>query len=86
MSGGHFSYDQYHLVEIADEIGVLIQDNDKIDEYGSARGYSQATLAKFEEAERTLRLAARMMQRVDYLVSGDDGEESFHSRWGEDTE
>jgi hypothetical protein len=25
-----------------------------------------------------------MAQRVDWLISGDDGEESFHQRWKEE--
>jgi len=39
------------------------------------------TIEKFREAAHTLRQAAEMAQRVDWLVSGDDGEDSFMRRW-----
>lgn len=73
MSGGAFEYDQYKIGEIAANIDVYL---------GS--GYSPETLAKFEEAVRTLRRAEIMANRIDWLLSGDDGEESFHKRWDED--
>ena len=76
MSGGHFDYAQYCIEDIAREIeGVLLRDVD----YESA-----AIRAKFHDAIRTLRRAAVMAQRIDWLVSGDDGEETFHRRWAEE--
>lgn len=84
MSGGAFDYKQYNLEYIADEIDKLIETNDKKDEYGYSRSYSPQTLEKFKEAARTLRLAGKMAHRIDWLVSGDDGEESFHKRWEEE--
>jgi len=33
-----------------------------------------------------LEIAEAMVQRVDWLLSGDDGEESFRSRWAEEVE
>ncbi|MBL0712133.1 MAG: hypothetical protein JJV98_00400 [Desulfosarcina sp.] len=41
-------------------------------------------IEKFKEAMLTLRMAEAMAQRIDWLVSGDDGEESFLRRWNED--
>ena len=41
-------------------------------------------IAKFINAEKILRIGEIMAQRVDWLESGDDGEESFHERWDED--
>ena len=88
MSGGHFNYQQYRALDIAVMIDELIASNDdtSLDEYGSrrGRGYSAATIAKFKEASATLKRAAAMAQRVDWLVSGDDGEDSFHKRWDEE--
>jgi hypothetical protein len=83
MSGGHFDYAQYKLEDIADEIRNLIAQNENtlLNPEGK---YSAETIAKFLEADKTLRLAAVMVQRIDWLVSGDDGEESFHERWNED--
>ena len=83
MSGGHFDYAQYTLEAIADEIRNLIAQNGSTSLNPEAK-YSAETIAKFLEADKTLRLAAVMAQRIDWLVSGDDGEESFHERWDED--
>ena len=74
MSGGHFDYNQYRCEEIADDIERLIARNN----------FSEETLAKFRLAAETCRLAAKMAQRVDWLASGDDGEETFHQRWDEE--
>lgn len=85
MSGGHFDYQQYRIEDIAVEIDELIKHNEDetLNSWGERRGrfYSQDTIAKFKEAVTTLRRAAQMAQRIDWLVSGDDGEESFHRRW-----
>lgn len=84
MSGGHFEYQQYHIDDIVREIEDLIETNDCTDGWGYKRGYSEETLAKFEEALTTLRRAAIMAQRIDWLISGDDSEDTFHKRWEEE--
>jgi len=70
---------------VADEIRRLIETNDcqELDRYGDriGRGYGPAVIAKFRDAERTCRLASAMAQRVDWLVSDDDGPDSFLERW-----
>jgi predicted Zn-dependent protease len=85
MSGGHFQYQQYQIEDIADEIDEMIESNDDetLDQYGVRRGngYPPEVIEKFKEAAHTLRQAAEMAQRLDWLVSGDDGEESFMRRW-----
>jgi len=85
MSGGHFDYKQYEINQITYSIKELIESNDNKDigEYGYpiGRGFSKETISKFKEAELTLRRAEAMAQRIDWLVSGDDGEETFHERW-----
>ena len=84
MSGGHFDYKQWHIVNIIDEIEELISSNDdeSLNEWGDKRGkfYSEQTIEEFENAVGFLQLAYVYAQRVDWLVSGDDGEDSFHSR------
>jgi len=81
MSGGYFDYDQYRLESMASEIDELIASNDSQDPNG--RGYPVDIIEKFNETRKALRLAAAMTQRVDWLVSCDDGVESFRSRWAE---
>jgi len=93
ISGGHFEYKQYHLNEIADSIhneiemsGKRISDKDLTfnkeyyEKYPDERyyyKYPKNILKKFKEAVKALEKAAVYVQRVDWLLSGDDGEESF---------
>lgn len=84
MSGGHFNYRQHDIREIADEVQRLIETNDteEKDEHGwpLGHGFKEDTIAEFKKGLHHLRLAAIYAQRIDWLVSGDDGEDSFHRR------
>lgn len=88
MSGGHFNHTQYNIEQIADDIEAIINNNDskKIDAWGDRVGYgfSPEVIEKFREAVTHLRRAYVYAQRIDWLVSGDDGEESFHRRLAND--
>lgn len=88
MSGGHFEYAQYRINDIAEEIDQLIVDNDSTekDEWGYeiGRHYPPEIIEKFKEGSKLLKKAQIYAQRVDWLVSGDDGEESFTRRLEED--
>lgn len=76
MSGGHFEYLQDSIKYTADDVANLAESN----EYE----FSEETIAKIKEAADMLHRAALALRRVDWLVSGDDGEESFHERWAEE--
>ena len=84
MSGGHFNYRQHHLLDMADDIGseILTNDSTEKNEWGNNIGshYSPETIAEFEKAVKALKLAYVYAQRIDWLLSGDDGEDSFHRR------
>jgi hypothetical protein len=84
MSGGHFNYKQHHLLDMADSIGSAILNNDSTEknEWGDNIGshYSPETIAEFEKAVKALKMAYVYAQRIDWLLSGDDGEDSFHKR------
>jgi len=88
MSGGHFQYNQHKCGYIADEIQLLIDTNDSQERnfYGDyiGRGYSAAVIERFKEAVVALRKAEVYAQRVDWLVSGDDGPENFLQRLEDD--
>lgn len=88
MSGGHFNYIQVPLREAANDIAQTVTDNDRDDtnKYGDRIGshYSPAVIEKFKVAAQTARLAAAMIQRVDWLICGDNGEDSFLRRWDEE--
>jgi hypothetical protein len=84
MSGGHFNYKQHSLLDMADDIGSAILNNDitEKNEWGDNIGnrYSPETIAEFEVAVKVLMWAYVYAQRIDWLLSGDDGEDSFHKR------
>lgn len=84
MSGGHFDYQQYNIERIAEEVEQLIITNDSTekDEFGYDKGlhYTRETIEEFKIGLEHLRKAAIYAQRIDWLVSGDDGEDAFHDR------
>ena len=90
MSGGHFNYDQYKIEQIADDIEqtILSNNTNKVDQYGDRIGYSfsEETIAEFKKGLSILRQAQIYAHRIDYLLSGDDGENSFHIRLKKDLE
>ena len=88
MSGGHFDYIQYRISDIVTEIEELVKsnDDDNLDKFGDTvgRGYSKETIERFKIGIQKLQEAQIYAQRIDWLVSGDDGEETFHKRLQED--
>jgi hypothetical protein len=94
MSGGHFRYINRFFDEVAEEIERLVRDNDLPAVDGDPYrynpdeprgfGFSPEVLVRFREAAATCRRAAVMANRVDYLVSADDGEDNFMQRWDHD--
>lgn len=88
MSGGHFDYGQDSIRDIADYIQEVIdQNNDTTpDHFGYPRGrqYRPEVVAKLKDAVKHLRIAYVYVQRVDWLLSDDDGEESFLRRLEEE--
>lgn len=84
MSGGHFDYSQYHITTIADSIESIVRNNTHPDEDGYIYNFSEETIKEFEKAVEILKLAGVYAQRIDWLLSGDDGEESFHERLNEE--
>lgn len=84
MSGGFFDYNQYHISSIAESVQSLILNSGskELDEYGSRAHpeFSPEILEKFREGLKHLELAAIYAQRIDWLVSGDDGDQTFLKR------
>lgn len=80
MSGGHFDFKQYEIGRIADEVEQLIYNNNKPDELGFCNNFSEETLDHFRQGIKLLKAAEVYAQRIDWLVSGDDGENTFHER------
>jgi len=94
MSGGFFCYDQYKIGYMADAIDNLILKNGKPkrkddiysweDKDTTYEEYPPEVIEKFKEAVIALRIAECYANRVDWLVSGDDGDASFFTRLEKD--
>ena len=88
MSGGSFDYVQFRFGEIVESIRSTIanNDSDEKDEWGGTIGehLPPDIIAKFAETADAVERAAKMVTRVDWLLSGDDGEDSFRCRWTEE--
>ena len=80
MSGGHFDYKQYHIYDIITEIEHMIETNGSVDEWGNEIEYSEEVIKEFKKGIKALKIAEIYAQRIDWLLSGDDGEESFLRR------
>lgn len=76
MSGGRFDHKQYDMNYIADKIEREVLINSK----------KKEVIEKFKEAVIILRKAAIYTQRIDWLLSGDDEEETFLKRLKKDLE
>lgn len=66
--------------DIASIIERDIEQNDNEDSYN----FSEKTIAEFKTAIAILKMAEVYVQRIDWLMSGDDGEDTFHERLFED--
>ena len=87
MSGGFFQYQQFRLGEIQDGIERVIAKNvdgetsRRLDEEGEWHySFSEETLNEFRNGIQALKKAFVYAHRIDWLLSGDDGEETFHER------
>lgn len=90
MSGGRFEYKQYIITEIADQIeDVLYKQGKQIPreelyyDDGEKRyyyTYTKQVQVELRNAVHILRKAAIYAQRIDWLLSWDDSEESFLKR------
>jgi hypothetical protein len=76
MSGGYFDYQQYRLHDMADSIREVLNERP---EPGDPK-WSEHTRQVFKLAIKSLLFAELYVQRIDWLLSGDDSEETFHRR------
>lgn len=100
MSGGAFGYSQYKIREIHKHIQNELdkQGQEKQVEFWEKEYYEKYPEARFEEVYRedvqqifkdgieALKKAEVYAQRIDWFLSGDDGEDSLVSRLKSDLE
>ena len=86
MSGGHFNYGCFRISQFADELKHEIDTNDDIrlddfrqPDFGEpvGQGLSPETMQRVTKAHKTIELAGKLAMEIEWLYSGDHGEESF---------
>jgi len=80
MSGGHFldcGYDYYKVAQFADELEQEIAANNTVNEYGDKYNFDPDVIDYLEAQLPKLRKMAEIMRHIDYLYSGDHGDDSF---------
>lgn len=83
MSGGRFNYNQYSILDIAEDIEREIQKSGRKKKYPQDlyyHKYPDEVIEKFKEGVKAIKIAYVYAHRIDWLLSGDDGEESFLER------
>ena len=85
MSGGYFEYKQYALDDIISSIDQIISDIEQPDEDDFIYDIKNPkTIVEFRNALNICKRASVYIRRIDWLLSGDDSEETFHERLGVD--
>jgi len=87
MSGGHFGdcgYDYYKVSQFADELEVEIDNNGKEgntdDGYSWYPNHDPEVIEYLKEQVPKMRKIAEIMRHIDYLYSGDHGDDTFMER------
>lgn len=81
MSGGHFGdYIYYRVAQFADDLENEIERNFVEDEYGWCTEFGGKTIDYLKEQIKHIQKTAEIMRAIDYLYSGDYGEDSFAER------
>ena len=80
MSGGHFNdneYVYYKVTQFVDELEQEISFNRVKNNFGYAPDFSEETLKELKKWASRLKQMADVMHHIDYLYSGDYGEDTF---------
>ena len=73
MSGGYFDYLQYQIQSVADSLESVTLDTEVLNRY------SPETLESFHSALACIRNARVYTHAIDYLLSCDFSEDSYHN-------
>jgi len=80
MSGGSFDYNCFRISQFAEELKNRIDENDHEDEYGYASRFNKETIEKLNQCQRIIELAGQLAHDIEWLYSGDIGEDTFLKR------
>ena len=73
MSGGHFDYNCFNISQFADDLKHEIEVND--DTFGYI--FNVDTLRRLKSAHSIIETAGKLAKEIEWLYSGDHGEDSF---------
>lgn len=80
MSGGAFDYNCFKISQFAEELKNKIDENDVEDEYGYVNHFNKETIEKLNQCQRIIELAGQLAHDIEWLYSGDIGEDTFFKR------
>jgi hypothetical protein len=75
MVGGFFDGDDKSIAVVAERIEFEVEHN--------VSDYSEQTIENFKLTVALLRCAGDMVKRVDYLLNGDEDEDTFLALWAD---
>ena len=81
MSGGHFDYAYFRISMLAEDLKHEIDTNESMErnEWDEVRGYhfNKETIQILKECHTIIEKAGKLAHEIEWLYSGDYGEESF---------
>ncbi len=80
MSGGSFDYKCFAISQFAEELKNKIDENNREDEYGYAHNFSPRTIVALEKSQQLIERVGKIAKEVEWLYSGDTGEDTFLER------
>jgi hypothetical protein len=82
MSGGAFDYNCFRISQFAEELKNRIDENHH-EINGRAYHYNLETITLLNHCQKAIELAGELAHEVEWLYSGDIGEETFKKRFNE---
>ena len=79
LSGGSFEYKCFQISQFAEELKNKIDENDNESD-GYAPHYNQTTLVLLKHCQKQIELSGKFAHEIEWLYSGDVGEETFKNR------
>jgi hypothetical protein len=77
MSGGSFDYAYRHMVEFAEELRDMLSQQGQRKDGWEVGTWEPQVAAKLAEIAALVDYAAKLAKEVEWLYSGDTGEETF---------
>jgi hypothetical protein len=73
MSGGSFDYNCFRISQFAADLAAMIEENDS----EGGEEFSLETIGTLRKCQAIIALAGELAHHIEWLYSGDHGEETF---------